>query len=107
MIDTDGADSDDEVSDDEQGSNKRRRIEAEDVDELKFETVLGVWWPKHIYESKDYFNQKIPRRKLEVNDAGEKGVLIAKSAWPVVPDGCAVVYKTRKHQLRDSKTLYD
>ena len=53
MIDTDGADSDDEVSDDEQGSNKRRRIEAQDVGELKFETVLGVWWPKHIYESKD------------------------------------------------------
>ena len=69
---------------------------------------MGVFWPVAVYQNKELFGTKLPRRKIVKHArTGERGAMLPSSAWPFVPDGCEQIFKSHRTQLVDKVNLFD
>ena len=85
---------------------RKRTITVSETRGSEFRTTKGVFWPRKLYESSEFFNAKVPRRKLTKHD-GEFGIVLASTAWSHIPDGCTVITQVSKAETKKEETIFD
>ena len=90
-------------------STKKRTIDAIEESGLRLERLDCIFWHKQDFESADYFDNKISRRKLTTLK-GEPGCWLKPSECKEflnrLPDRCTKAYAEETHKVRDRKGLY-
>ena len=87
----------------------RTSVLAQQTAGFEGRTCLGVFWPESIYELKEHFGEKVPKKKRHYRDGpdGRKVVGIVLPSSHGCPDGCTQLLQVDANTTFRQSLLYD